>query len=92
MAGKHTNEIDCLSLKEKENHPVEAKRIYANRIVGCNRYYRVVDGDIDAGTGAGEEAGKRDCLSGEPAPMGPYLVDVCEQPRWLFHERSGRKE
>jgi len=92
MSGKHTNETDCLSLKEKENHYVEAKRIYTNRIVGCNRYYRVVDGDIDAGTGAGEGAGKSDCLSGEPAPMEPYLVGVCERLRRLFDERYGRKE
>ena len=36
----------------------QTTRIYADRTAGGNRYYCVVDGDIDAGPSAGAETGQ----------------------------------
>jgi hypothetical protein len=43
--------------KLKEYHDGHAKGFYFNRAFGSNRYYCVVDGDINAGVGAGQGAG-----------------------------------
>ena len=43
--------------REGENNHAQTKRIYLNRAFGGDRYYCVVDGDLDAGTATGKGAG-----------------------------------
>jgi hypothetical protein len=59
MADKHTSETYCLSLKEKDKHDAQRKRLHVNRAFGSDCYYRIIDGDTDAGTTAGKAAGSR---------------------------------
>jgi hypothetical protein len=49
-------------LEEKENYYAQTKRFYVNRASGGDCHYRIVDGDTDAGTAAGEKAGKGNYL------------------------------
>ena len=43
--------------REGENNHAQTKRIYLNRAFGGDRYYCVIDGDLDAGTATGKGAG-----------------------------------
>ena len=54
----------------------QIKRVHTNRTISCNRNYCLIDGNIDAGTGTGEESGEDGYLSGLIETMGYYLVDV----------------
>jgi hypothetical protein len=65
------------------------KRIHSDRTPGGNRYYCVIDGNIDAGTATGKEAGKVSYLSVEPETMGLSFPDVHRRSQWVFHVRLG---
>lgn len=54
--------VISFSFEQKENHNVEAKRIHANRTIGCDRGYGSVDGDTDANPQESPRAGPAGCL------------------------------
>jgi len=54
----------------------QTKSIYLNRTFGGDCHYRIVDGDIDAGTAAGEKAGKDCCLQIQPESVWAGGEDV----------------
>ncbi len=68
--------LSNLSYNKLEHHHEQAKRFHPDRAPGSNRYYCIVNGDIDARTTAGEEAGQGCCMSGESPPMESHLEDV----------------
>jgi hypothetical protein len=53
-----------------------ARRFHANRTFGSDSDYCSFDVDIDAGSGACEEAGKNDYMPIEPEAMGVGIFDV----------------
>jgi hypothetical protein len=59
--------------KQERLYCAQGKRLHVNRAFGGDCYHCVIDGDIDAGTAAGQETGKGGCLSVEPAPVSHYL-------------------
>ncbi len=76
MADKHISETHYFSLKEMVKSYAQSKWLYINRAFGRDCHYRIIDGDIDAGTAAGKKAGTGSGLSGEPAPVGAAVCDT----------------
>jgi hypothetical protein len=89
MEEKHISKTHCLSLREKGKRHAQTKRLYFNRALGCDCYYCLADGDIDASTAARKETGKGCCVSIQPEAMVHCLVDVLERPQWLIPPRLG---
>ncbi len=88
MADKHTSETYCLSLKEKGKRHAQRKRLHVNRAFGSDCYYRIIDGDTDAGTTAGKAAGSRRWVYVEPEPMGPNICHVHTGQQRLLLQRT----
>ena len=63
-------------LEERENYYAQTKRFYVNRASGGDCHYRHIDGDIDAGTAAGEKAGTDDYMQIQPQAIWPGGEDV----------------
>jgi hypothetical protein len=76
MIDEQTNEARCLSSKKKVKYHAQTEWIYLNRAFSSDSHYRVIDGDIDAGTKSGEEAVIDGGVPVEPSPVEPFLFDV----------------
>jgi hypothetical protein len=55
--------LSALPHNKLEHRHEQANGLYVNRTSGGDCYHRIIDGDIDAGTITGKEAGKSNCLS-----------------------------
>jgi hypothetical protein len=74
--------------RRPETTPEFSDGVYPNRAFGGDCHYRIIDGDIDAGTTAGKAAGGRRWVYVEPEPMGPNICHVHTGQQRLLLQRT----